>query len=41
MENGGPNRRWAGVDFFDKVPRFEIGTCLGGGLKLLLDEHFE
>ena len=36
MENRGSNRRWVGVNFFDQVPRFEIGACLGGGLELLL-----
>ena len=36
MENGGLNRRWTGVDFFNQVSRFGIGACLGGGLELLL-----
>ena len=27
--------------FLDQVPRFRIGTCLGGGLELLLNiYHF-
>ena len=34
MENERPSRRWVGVDFFWIVPRFRIGTCLGGELEL-------
>jgi len=36
MENGSPNKRWVGVDFFlNQVPRFRIGTCLGGELEFV------
>ena len=30
-----PSRSPIGVDFLDQFPRFRLGACLGGGLKLL------
>jgi len=40
MKNESPIGGGLELIFFNKVPRFRIGTCLGGGLELLKETHY-